>query len=415
MKGPNPPDGGASLPTFFDVFLAVAGRKSIGVEALARSLWLPDSGVLEPHLESLVAQGLLHREQDEYCRATSPRADLLFGTLAFALAYEYDYNAYLTDELVEFVRRTYHLDVFLASDLKPEGLSSQILGRFLENGLLLAFRYEPFMGRLVRNPFLDGICEFLQVRPVRRIFGRRIRLDSVIGEKFMAMHRKDLEQISRASRMLFPPGCPEPNYSPSQIQKIIRYDLVPENPDLFDPQVGQRFQEAMQRMQQRVQERAPLDLEVLREYHGVLMRGSEFAGSLRTAAVQIQNNPCFKTAPPRKIPGLLESLVKEYTLRSRAVSNLPEVLALAAFVYNEFIHIHPFEDGNSRTARVLLAHVLRQHGAGFETIPKSFDVRFLQVTKGAPKRDDRELLELLKEILLARLNREELQKARELS
>jgi len=91
------------------------------------------------------------------------------------------------------------------------------------------------------------------------------------------------------------------------------------------------------------------------------------------------------------------------------------VLALAAFAYNEFIHIHPFEDGNSRTARVLLAHVLRQHGAGFETIPKSFDVRFLQVTKGARKRDDRDLLELLKEILVARLNREELQKARELS
>jgi hypothetical protein len=41
-------------------------------------------------------------------------------------------------------------------------------------------------------------------------------------------------------------------------------------------------------------------------------------------------------------------------------------------------------------------------------------VRFLQVTKGARKRDDRELLELLKEILLARINCEELQKAREL-
>ncbi|MGI5844955.1 MAG: Fic family protein [Candidatus Xenobium sp.] len=414
MKASHPPDERASLPSFFDVFLAVAGRKSIGAEALARSLWLPDSGVLDPHLEKLVAEDLLRLEKGEYCRADSPRAARLFSTLAFALAYEYDYNAYLTDELVEFLRKTYYLDVFLASDLTPEGLSRQIIGRFLKDGLLLAFRYEPFMGRLVRNPFLDGICEFLQVRPVRRILGRRIRLDSVIGEKLMARHRKDFEQISRASRMLFPPGCPEPNYSPSQIQKIIRYDLVPENPDLFDPQVGERFQEAMQRMHQRVQERAPWDLELLREYHGILMRGSGFAGSLRTTAVQIHNNPYFKTASPRKIPGLLESLVKEYNLRSRAVSSLPEVLALAAFVYNEFIHIHPFEDGNSRTARVLLAHILRQHKTGFETIPKSFDVRFLQVTKGARKRDDRELLELLKEILLARINCEELQKAREL-
>ncbi len=415
MTAPQSPEAGAALPTRFDVFLAVAGRKSIHAGALAESLWLPEASLLEPHLEGLVAEGLLAHRQDEYWRAPTPRADLLFGTLAFALAYEYDYNAYLSAELVEFVRKTYHLDVFLAADLKPEGLSNEVLGRFLEDGLLLAFRYEPFMGRLVRNPFLDGVCEFLGVRPVRRFFGRKVRLELVIGEKFMALHRKDLEQISRASRMLFPPGLPAPNYRPTHFQRIIRYDLVPENPDLFDPQVSQNFRDAMEIMHQRVKERTPLDLEALREYHGVLMRGADFAGTLRTAAVRVHNNPGFKTAPPRAIPRLLENLVQEYAMRSRTVSNLPEVLALAAFVYNEFIHIHPFEDGNSRTARVLLAHVLRQHGAGFEEVPKSFEVRFLQVTKGAHKRDDRELLELLKEILLAHLNREELHKARELS
>ena len=67
MKASHPPDERASLPSFFDVFLAVAGRKSIGAEALARSLWLPDSGVLDPHLEKLVAEDLLRLEKGEYC------------------------------------------------------------------------------------------------------------------------------------------------------------------------------------------------------------------------------------------------------------------------------------------------------------------------------------------------------------
>ena len=415
MTEPEASGPAGKAPTRLDVFLAVAGRKSAVAADLARSLWLPDASDLSPHLDQLVAEGLLLKRGEEYLRAPTPRAELLFKTLAFALAYEYDYNAYLSDELVEFVRQTYDLDFFTAADLNPRKLPREILGRLLEDGLLLAYRYEPFTGRMVKNPFLDHVCEFQGVRPVRRLFGKKIRLDVVIGEKFMALHRKDLEQVSRASRLLFPPGQPAGNFRPSQVQRIIRYDLVPENQDLFDPQVARNFEEATQRMHQRVQEGRPLSVEVIRDYHALLMRGAGFAGTLRTEAVQVHNNPHFRTAAPKHIPRLLEALETEYTRRSRVVSNLPEVLALAAFVYNEFLHIHPFEDGNSRTARLLLAHVLRQHGAGFEEIPKGFDVRFLQVTKGARQRDDRNLLELLKEILLVHLNRSELSKARELA
>ncbi len=399
-------------PTWQDVFLSVAGRRSITAEALARSLWA-EVGTIQTLLDRLVAEGLLARQGQDFLRAPGPRADLLFGALTFALAYEYDYNAYMSDEVVDFVRQTYELDYFTADDLRPGGLPRPILGRLLEDGLVLAFRYEPFAGRMVKNPFLDQICQYLNVRPVRRLFGRKMRLDAVIGEKLLALHRKDLEQISRANRLLFPTGHPSPNYRPSQVQRIIRYDLVPENQDLFDPEVGRRFAQALQAMHQNVLARRPLDVERIRDYHGMLMQGSEFAGVLRTSAVQVTNNPYFRTAAPKTIPTQLEKMAAEYARRSPTASNLPEVLALAAFLYNEFLYIHPFEDGNSRTARVLLAHVLCQHKAGFEEIPKSFDVRFLQVTKGARKRDDRELLELLKEILLAHLNRDELKKARE--
>jgi len=407
----NPPP--PQTPTWQDVFLSVAGRRSITAEALTRSLW-SEAGTVQAHLDHLVSEGLLICQGADYQRGPSPRADLLFGALTFAMAYEYDYNAYMSDEMVDFIRQTYDLDYFTADDVRPAGLTRPILGRLLEDGLVLAFRYEPFAGRMVKNPFLDQTCQFLNVRPVRKLFGRKMRLDAVIGEKMLALHRKDMEQVSRANRLLFPAGQPPPTYRPSQVQRIIRYDLVPENQDLFDPEVGRRFALTMETMRQNVQARRPLDVERIREYHGLLMQGSEFAGVLRSSAVQVTNNPYFRTAAPKTIPDQLEKMSAEYARRSPTVSNLPEVLALAAFLYNEFLYIHPFEDGNSRTARILLAHVLCQHRAGFEEIPKSFDVRFLQVTKGARKRDDRELLELLKEILLAHLNQDELKRAREL-
>ena len=413
---PRVPDGSPGPLTRLDAFLAVAGRPSATLEALVRSLWLPDGTELADHLEGLVAEGLLARHGEEFQRASCPRADLLFRALSFALAYGYDYNAYMERDLVEFLRRAYELDSFTAGDLPAGFLGPELLGRLMEDGLVLAFRYEPFVGRMVKNPFLDLVCEFLGVQPVRpSFFSRKIRLDTVIVEKLLAQHHKDMEQVARASRLLFPPGRPQPSYRPSKIQRILQYDLVPENQQLFDPQVRQNFEEALERMRQHVRDRRPLDVERIREYHGLLMRGTDFAGVLRTVAVQVRNNPHFRTAAPRTIPRLLGDLEAEYARRGKRVSGLPEVLALAAFVYNEFLYIHPFEDGNSRTARVVLAHVLREHRARFEEVPRSFDVRFLQVTKGAPKRDDRELLELLKEILVCVLNREELQKARELA
>ena len=48
-----------------------------------------------------------------------------------------------------------------------------------------------------------------------------------------------------------------------------------------------------------------------------------------------------------------------------AVCGLPEMLhpfELAAWAHEEFVSIHPFRDGNGRTARMLSNYIIMQHG-----------------------------------------------------
>ncbi|MGI5844136.1 MAG: Fic family protein [Candidatus Xenobium sp.] len=78
----------------------------------------------------------------------------------------------------------------------------------------------------------------------------------------------------------------------------------------------------------------------------------------------------FHVAPPDQIEPKLEEMLEK--ARDLAPRGLLETLHDASWLVNEFLHIHPFEDGNSRTARILLAHFLRLQHSALEEIPPFF-------------------------------------------
>lgn len=400
--------------TRWDLFASVAGRpEGIALTRLAHALRVAKENTLFRPLEELVDDKLVAREGDRYSLAPNKRAQALNLALSFALAYDLDYNAYFSAEMVALLKKVFGFDYFTQNDVPSDLLRAEVLARLIHNELLLVYSFRPFIGKLIQNPFLDGLCEFQGIRRNMGLFRKKIRLESVLMEKLMAVKAGGNAQASYARKILGRAGLVATGWGLGPISRLIKASVVPENTDLFDPASSKCYANAWERMRKRADERRPLSLDLIREYHSVAMASTKIGGDFRDHQVQVRNNPYFKTASPREIEPKLQELARDAATWKPA--NTAEVLHLAAFIYNEFLYIHPFEDGNSRTARVLLAHVLCQHKAGFEEIPKSFDVRFLQVTKGARKRDDRDLLELLKEILLAHLNRDELNKARDLA
>ena len=112
---------------------------------------------------------------------------------------------------------------------------------------------------------------------------------------------------------------------------------------------------------------APLSAALLRKWHGALMAGDDRgirAGDFRGAPVRVvsvdrfgQAETRFEAPPPERVADEIALFVKRWRHRP----STPEGIALkAAFLHPHFETIHPFEDGNGRIGRALVAKVLAE-------------------------------------------------------
>ncbi len=96
----------------------------------------------------------------------------------------------------------------------------------------------------------------------------------------------------------------------------------------------------------------------------------EMAGKYRNRNVLITGAtylPPSSTEVPLRIKELLGSVTKGAT----------HPIACAAEFHNSFVNIHPFVDGNGRTARLLVNLLLMKGGFPIVTIPPIFRARFI--------------------------------------
>ncbi len=95
------------------------------------------------------------------------------------------------------------------------------------------------------------------------------------------------------------------------------------------------------------------------EIHKLVLDGIEenFAGRYRNGQVRIIG---ANFIPPtgHKVPDLMTEFVKEVTIRQKREN----ILSLATFAHHRFVWIHPFFDGNGRTARLLMNLLLMKEG-----------------------------------------------------
>ncbi len=105
--------------------------------------------------------------------------------------------------------------------------------------------------------------------------------------------------------------------------------------------------------------KAPITEDIIKQTHKIILSriDDEYAGRYRELNVRILG--AIKS-PPRaeKVPGLMERFVE------RINKNLDKLNAveMAAYIHYGFVGIHPFVDGNGRTARLLMNLFLMRHG-----------------------------------------------------
>jgi len=103
--------------------------------------------------------------------------------------------------------------------------------------------------------------------------------------------------------------------------------------------------------------RTDITLEDIFDIHGLILRtiSDEYAGTVRTVAVRIAGSHTV-LPNPIKVPELLDDFINWL---HHATGN-PVIISADAHL--KFVGIHPFVDGNGRTARLLMNLLLAQEG-----------------------------------------------------
>ena len=398
--------------TPWDLFVCVAGRpEGIALTRLAHILQVERERSLIRPLGELAEQGLILDQGDRYQLASNKKAQNLKMTFDYALAYNYDYNAFMSADMVDFLTTAYRHEYFTQYDVPREKLYPEVIARLIRNKMLIVYEFKPFRGKLVENPFLDGLCEFLNLRRSNTFFSGLFRkkapLEQVIKTKIA--NAASSPEAANCKKMLGDDLLKRDFCSLTAGEQAIKSSVMREDTEMFDQSSTGCYKKAWEQMHDNVAKGVKLNVEVIQQYHSLAMASTDLGGKIRDFEVVIRNNPHFKTAPFKNVPMLLDKLI--YDIYSVELSDISDKFDLASFVYNQFIYIHPFEDGNSRLARILLAHMLNENKFPFEEIPSSYEVRFLQATKGYKKRDDNVLKEMLEEIYINHLNLQEMEQA----
>ncbi len=125
--------------------------------------------------------------------------------------------------------------------------------------------------------------------------------------------------------------------------------------------------------------------------HNILWR---FAGRFRDVQVRVGD---FYPPPPESVPEEFSRLMRWYmSNRSRY-----HPLVVAAYFHAHFERVHPFRDGNGRTGRLLLNHILRSNGYPMLNIPMAERKRYYLALQAVDTGNLALLVQLLRDRLLA--------------
>lgn len=133
-------------------------------------------------------------------------------------------------------------------------------------------------------------------------------------------------------------------------------------------------------------------LEMHRLFYQAIDRGN--AGTLRPTGI-IVTGTNFAFPKPLELPTLMNSFIDQ--LHEWEVHTHP--VEAAAKAHLKLVTIHPFTDGNGRTARLLMNTILLRHGYPITIIPPILRATYIAATRAGNFGDDTDFLQLIADVV----------------
>ncbi|MDP2926039.1 MAG: Fic family protein [Nanoarchaeota archaeon] len=407
------------MVTKYDVFEIVYRNKSLikPIEVVKRlNKDEREYHVIHRYLRELVKEKILLKKKDGFQVEISEKSELLYSIIYYCLKNGINYNLLIDKNFAEFISVAFQKEETNSkdTDLNPRTLKKyvEILDKY---GMILIISEKPLRAKIFYNILLNNLLVY---------FGYKHRVITESSKNYISEITKEVNifrrlkkkneakyqriisefEISFIYHSLSLEG--NPITLPDTI-KILRDKVIPANLRTVDVDEVKNYQEVMLQMLKDANERKPLSLQLVLEYHKIAMKHRTYlAGSIRSINVFIKRNPHFKITAPNKIRDELENLFDRYNefIKRKHVS-LEELLQFAVYFHNEFQHIHPFIDGNSRTTRLITFHLLQSKDIPLIDIPFGLLDEYLNYTKGSRKREDDKLYKTLQKIILFNLKK----------
>lgn len=403
------------MATKYDLFEIMYTKGTVlSPHELLRLLQQPASAysTLYQNLLRLQQEGLIRKTPQGFQVKLSVRSTLLYRLIRFCLANDLRYNDLLDEKSAAFIQKAWQKQRFSARDfaLNPRTFTKYV-ELFYRSGFLIIFSRKPLSALLLQHSFLAKLGEYFGLALPPKNFPDKEIILPLMREELQLFHRLKKKnereyltlvqnyQLRFIQHSLNLEGNP---ITLPETVKLLQHQLVPETVGLQALEEVRNYQRAIQAMLNDAAERKPLTLTSILNYHYLaLQHRPAMAGRIRHVPVVIKNNPRFKIALPAQINGKLRLFLQKYNrFIAKKKHSLAEIFHFAAGFHNEFQHIHPFMDGNSRTTRLITFHLLRSLDLPVIDIPLGLLEEYLSSTKGAVLRNDQRLRRVLELVVL---------------
>ncbi|HLC71404.1 MAG TPA: Fic family protein [Candidatus Nanoarchaeia archaeon] len=405
------------MVTKYDIFMNLYGRGgSRRIIDVLKDLQQKkfDYDKIRKILENLVEMKLVHKNKSGYERIMNPPNQHLFEMLRHCLQNGVNYNDLFNETVAQYLHKAFLKKYFTADDINLHPRTfSRISSLLVKNGFLIILSRKPFKAMVPYNSFLGDLVIYYGFRPLiarqqQDEYFEEIQKELVIFKKLRSRNIRKYQEIMETFQIRFIHHSLSIEGNPftlAQTIKLLRDQIVPENLKVESVHEVQNYQKAFVQMLQNVRDELPLTKESILNYHFLAMQHKpQWAGKIRDEKVIIRGNDNFKVADLKAIEPLLDCLIEKYNEFGKVRKHsLSDIFEFTSYLHNEFQHIHPFFDGNSRTTRLLTFHFLQMNEIPIFDIPLGLLEGYVFSTKGAKKRDDHRLSQVLQQIILYNL------------
>ncbi len=143
--------------------------------------------------------------------------------------------------------------------------------------------------------------------------------------------------------------------SPKEVELLLSEDISPNKPldDVLEAKAAQKTLSFIKQTKEELSE------QLLLKIHEMYFKDTKqkIAGRYKTHQNRIAGSN-FETTPPMLVIADMRNYFKEYSKLKREL----HPLELAAWLHWKIVRIHPFQDGNGRTARIVMNYILHKNG-----------------------------------------------------